>query len=180
MPRSRGMESLALFFSASGRITPRTFAVAVTIVYLAGLFSQILLAQPVMARGGIFPFAAAQAAIAWSWYALHAKRLRDAGRGHGIALAIVILYGLALVLLILLMTLLMGPGTGGMRDDLGANLSGVLAIVALLAALSAQSDLGLFFYPALVILIMIAAPMLLALGCSIWAATRPSESARAP
>jgi uncharacterized membrane protein YhaH (DUF805 family) len=174
------MESLSLFFSASGRTGPKAFVVGVIVVYLAGLGSQLLLAQPVVARGGIFPFAAAQAAIAWSWYALHAKRLRDGGRGTGTALAIVILYVLAMVLLILLMTVLMGPGTGGMRQDLGANVSGVLAIVALVAVLTAHSDLGLFFYPALAILIMIAAPMLLAFGFSIWAATRPGEANRAP
>lgn len=174
------MESLALFFSASGRIGPRAFTVAIAIVYLAGLCSHLLLASPVVARGGIFPFAAAQAATIWSWYALHAKRLRDAGRSPGTALAIVILYVLAMVLLVLLMTLLMGPGTGGMRHDLGANLSGVLAMVALVTALSAPSDLGLFFYPALAALIMIVAPMLLALGFSIWAASRPRDATRAP
>ena len=43
------------------------------------------------------------------WFALHAKRLRDAGRPIGLAIAIAILYALAIVLLMLLVDPMIGP-----------------------------------------------------------------------
>ena len=78
------MESLALFTSASGRIAPKPFWLGVVAVYVASFLSQFLLAAPVTARASVLPFLVAQAAIAWAWYALHARRLRDAGRADRI------------------------------------------------------------------------------------------------
>ena len=52
------MESLALFFSASGRIGAKPFAIAAAIVYLLAFLSQFLLASPMMARGGMIAYAA--------------------------------------------------------------------------------------------------------------------------
>ena len=68
-------------FSPSGPMAPRAFAIAIVAVYLAGFLSQVLLAEPLTVRFGLWPFVAVQAALLWMWFAL--------------------LYGLAIVLLVL-------------------------------------------------------------------------------
>src|SRR5712691_5826953 len=132
------MDPLALFFSASGRIPPRTFALAVIVVYLGGFASQMLLAAPVIARGGLVPFALTQAILTWSWFAVHAKRLRDSGRGSGGAVAIAILYGLALVLLVMLLAFVSTPApsdTAAESDPESINLFGWLVLLYIVAML---------------------------------------------
>ena len=88
-------------FLPGGRMAPRAFALAIVAVYLAGFLSQVLLAEPLTLRFGLWPFLAAQAALLWVWFALHAMRLHDAGRDTAPAAGIAILYGLAVVLLAL-------------------------------------------------------------------------------
>src|SRR5258708_29798815 len=95
MPRSRGMESLALFFSARGRLAPRAFAAGAAVVYGTAFLSFLLISPPAMLRAGLAPFALVQAIALWCWFCLHAKRLRDADRGTGVAAAIAVLYALA-------------------------------------------------------------------------------------
>ena len=104
------MESLALFASASGRIARKPFWIGVVVVYVASFLTQFLLAAPVVARASVVPFLLAQALLAWSWYALHAKRLRDAGRQPGSAVALAVLYGLAMVLLCLVVIAITAAG----------------------------------------------------------------------
>src|SRR5947209_4408448 len=98
------MRALALFLSPSGRLEPRPFAIAALLVYLAGLASQTLLAAPMVSRAGLWSFALAQAALAWIWFALHAKRLRDAARATDAAAGIAIVYALAVALLLLILS----------------------------------------------------------------------------
>src|SRR5436305_8434089 len=83
------------YFAVSpGRpMSPRAFAIAILAVYLAGFLSQVLLAEPLTARFGLWPFVAVQAALLWMWYALHAMRLRDAGRDSATAAGVALLYG---------------------------------------------------------------------------------------
>ena len=69
----------------------------------ASFLSQFLLAAPITARASVIPFLLVQVAVAWAWYALHVRRLRDAGRPTGAAIALTILYALAIVLLLLVM-----------------------------------------------------------------------------
>src|SRR5437016_2184452 len=94
------MDPAALFLSAAGRLGPRPFAIGAVLIYAASLASQTLISAPVVARAGFWPFAAAQATPLWVWYALHAKRPRDAGQDVGAAAAIAALYALAMVLLL--------------------------------------------------------------------------------
>ncbi len=99
----RAVHAMRSFLLPFGRLAPRAFAAAVIVLYVAGLFSQMLLAAPVTARLGLWPFAAAQAVLLWLWFAVHANRLRDAGRSIGAAAGIACLYGLAVILLILVL-----------------------------------------------------------------------------
>src|SRR5215471_16169564 len=74
------MESLAVFFSARGRLARRTFAASAAVVYGTAFLSLLLISPPVMLRAGLVPFALVQAIAIWCWFCLHAKRLRDADR----------------------------------------------------------------------------------------------------
>src|SRR5437667_9820358 len=102
MPRSAGMESFAQLCSPFGRTARNPFAQGAVLVYVLIVASYLLVSQPVVTRSGVAPFALVQVALTYAWYALHARRLRDAGYGTGWALVIAILYcfGVALALLL--------------------------------------------------------------------------------
>ena len=93
------MESLAVFFSARGRLAPRAFAAGAAVVYGTAFLSLLLISPPVMLRAGLVPFALVQAIAIWCWFCLHAKRLRDTDRQVGVAVAIAVLYALAVIAL---------------------------------------------------------------------------------
>jgi uncharacterized membrane protein YhaH (DUF805 family) len=175
------MESFASpFFSASGRIAPRPFALAVAVVYILSFLSQVLLSPSVTARISLLLFAVAQALLTWAWFALHAKRLRDAGRPTGPALGIAILYALAIVLLMLVVELIVGPTAGAAATEAPRfDPVELWVFLLLLAALTGQAG-GFFYYLALAILALILAPMVIAVGFSIWAGKLPSAAAAAP
>src|SRR5260221_11805337 len=100
------MESLAVFFSARGRLAPRAFAAGAAVVYGTAFLSFLLISPPVMLRVGLAPFVLVQAIALWCWFCLHAKRLRDADRRIGVAAAIAVLYALAGILFLLLLALI--------------------------------------------------------------------------
>src|SRR2546425_1003154 len=123
------MNPLTPVFSPFGRIDRRTFAIAIIGFYGVGLASQLLLSAPVTVRAGLWPFAVAQGVLTWVWFALHAKRLRDAGRGIGGALAVAIIYGLAVVLLLLVMSAFAGaPSDPANKQGALAGLGGLLVV----------------------------------------------------
>src|SRR5262245_48560724 len=130
MPPCLWMDKPATFFSAAGRLAPKPFVLGAVAVYLTSFLSQFLLAAPVTARASIIPFLAAQGAIAWVWYALHVRRLRDAGRPTGTAAALTVLYALAIALLLLVMVAANAPGQADGADE--ASFAGVFQVFLLL------------------------------------------------
>ena len=164
------MESLALFFSARGRLAPRAFAASAAVVYGAAFLSLLLISPPVMLRAGLAPFALVQAIAIWCWFCLHAKRLRDADRRIGVAVAIAVLYALSVILFLLLVALIMP------FDDVAetARAGDVPALPLLIATLTAEA--GIFAYVAAAILALVVAPVPMAIGFSIWSATRPAAT----
>jgi uncharacterized membrane protein YhaH (DUF805 family) len=170
------MESLAFWFSPSGRIAPKLFARGILAVYVAAALSLLLLSAPVMLRLGFAPFVLMQACACWAWFCLHAKRLRDASRDAGAALAVAGLYALAIVLLLLVLTLA-APLSGGAQAP-AAGAAGAWS--DLLALAGGHSDPGLFGYVGAGLLALIVLPMLTALVFSIWAATRRGAAAGSP
>jgi uncharacterized membrane protein YhaH (DUF805 family) len=160
-------------FSPAGRISPRTFAIAVALVYVASFGSQVLLAAPVTMRAGLTPFVLVQLALLWVWFALHAKRLHDAGRGMGLAVGIGLLYALGIILLLLLVELMIGTTTHSANGGAftGADFLQLFVIFTLLGAFG-DPNLGAFGLWLMGALALIFAPMLIALGFSLWAATR--------
>jgi len=174
------MESLVSFFSASGRIAPGPFALGVVLVYVLSFLSQVLISPPMTARGGVLPFALAQAALTWAWFVLHAGRLRDADRPIGAALGIAVLYALAIVLLMLLIEPIIGGGAGVMATEAPRfNPIELWVFLLLFTAFTAQAGLDFFHYFALGVLILILMPVVIAVCFSIWAGTRPRAPASA-
>jgi hypothetical protein len=167
------METVRSLARASGRIAPKPFALGAAAVYGASFASQVLISPPIWARGGLYGFAVLQIALAFAWYALHAGRLRDAGRPVGAARAIAVLYALAIVLLVLLVE----PILGGDASTVGPQARrhdwyDLWVFLLLLAALTAQPDPGFFYVLSLAILALILTPIAIAIGFSVWAGTR--------
>jgi uncharacterized membrane protein YhaH (DUF805 family) len=168
------MESPVSLFSASGRLAPKPFVLGVGAVYGLSFLSQVLISPPMIARGGFYAFAIVQIALAWSWYALHAKRLRDAAVPLGPALAIAILYALAIALLMLVVEPILGPDASAMGvQTRRTGFADLWVFLLLFAALAGPLDLGFFHILALGILALILVPIAIAIGFSIWTGTRP-------
>ncbi len=147
------------------------------LVYVLSFLSQILMSPPVTARFGMYPFPVVQAAVIWAWYALHVRRLRDADRPTGLTLAIAVLYALAMVLLMLLVDPIIGPDATAVGINVPrANFADLWVFLLLFAAFSAQGGLGFFYFLALSILALILTPVIIAIGFSIWVATRPPRA----
>src|ERR1700724_2699673 len=85
------MDSVGLFFASSGRVGKQDFALAAMGLYAAVIASQMLTLQWVVMRIGVWPFAIAQASLLWLWFALHANRLRDAGRSPAPAVGVAVI-----------------------------------------------------------------------------------------
>ncbi len=172
------MTSLTTIFSAAGRLAPKPFALGAIAVYVASFLSQFLLAAPVTARASVIPFLLVQVVIGWGWYALHAKRLRDAGRPTGAAVALTVLYALAIVLLLLVMVAANAPGQGnGTEDTPFAGIFQIFLLLFLIGMVLGDPNLGMFGYIILGVLALVLLPMVIAIVFTIWAGTRPSAPA---
>ena len=88
-------------------------------------------------------------------------------------MAIAVLYALAVILFLLLVALIMPFGDVART----ARADDVLALPLLIATLTAET--GIFAYVAAAILALVAAPVPMAIGFSIWAATRPAATSAA-
>src|SRR5262249_22293636 len=156
-------------------LAPRAFAASAAVVYGAAFLSPFLISPPVMLRAGLVPFALVQAMAIWCWFCLHAKRLRDADRRIGVAVAIAVLYGLAGILFLrLLLVALIIP------CDAVARAAGAEdARPWLLFTARRPAETGIFAYVAAAILALVVAPVPMAIGFSIWAATRPAATSSA-
>jgi hypothetical protein len=177
MPRFERMNALATLGS-SGRMAPRPFAFGAAGIYLVSFLSQFLLAQPVMALASVAPFLAVQIPVAWMWYALHAKRLRDAGRSTDTALALAVLYLLAILLLVLATVAANALGSGdGVDTKPLAAVFQVFLLLFLIGTVLSDPNLSMFGYVILGALIVVMLPIVIAIAFSVWAGTRPSAPA---
>lgn len=174
------MEKLATF-SASGRLTPKPFALGAVAVYLASFLSQFLLASPITARASVVPFLVVQVAIAGFWYSLHVRRLRDAGRPTNSVVGLTILYALAIVLLLLVMLALDAPlQSSGAEATPYASVLQIFLVLFLIGMILGDPTLGMFGYVLLGVIVLMMLPILIAIAFTVWAGTRPSAPAPAP
>jgi hypothetical protein len=162
------------FLSPRGRLQPQPFLIAVAIVYVAGAASHWLTVPDVIARAGLWPFAAVQAVLTWLWFVLHARRLHDGARGPGLAIAVALVYVLSLILLLILATNFFA----GSESDLGgASATSALELILFLYII--MTLLGSIHYDLAWIVVGILTlcafmPILIALFFTLWTATRPS------
>ena len=164
------MQALA-FLSPRGRLQPQPFLIAVAIVYVAGAASHWLTVPDVIARAGLWPFAAVQAVLTWLWFVLHARRLHDAARGHGLAIAVALVYVLSLVLLLILATNFFA-GSGSALGNASAASALELILFLYIVMTSIHYDLAGIVVGILTLCAFV--PILIALFFTLWTATRPS------
>jgi uncharacterized membrane protein YhaH (DUF805 family) len=169
-PGAGAMPILRLFFDAAGRLAPAPFILAVILVYALGLAAQLLTAPGVTSRAGLWPFALAQALLVWVWFALHAKRLRDAGYGINAAQGVAAIYALAVVLLVFVAAFFL---EGGGESSAGAMPGARIVLLHLLGLFQGPPD------PLTLLALIACLSVLIAPACSIWAATRPSRGTSA-
>jgi uncharacterized membrane protein YhaH (DUF805 family) len=165
------MQALRFLFSPSGRLGPQAFIIAVIVVDAAGAASQWLTLLGVTAHSGLWLFAVAQAALTWVWFALHAKRLRDAGRSIGLAVGAAILYALSVVLLLAVATAFFTISPNGTTD---ANAVGALTLILILSifeSLAAASSYELGPLVVAILMVLGFLPIIVAMVVTLWAAT---------
>ena len=173
-PNLRSFQSLRSFLSPSGRLSPQSFLVAIVVVYVAFVASQALTLRDVIKAAGLWPFLATQLVLIWIWYALHARRLRDAGKPAGIAVAVSFLYLLSVALLVIVAGAFYGALAGGSATDPNAaGALNLLLFVSVVAMLSGMPQGGLAWLIVAALLLIAYAPIVLALATTVWAATRP-------
>lgn len=168
------MEALIVLLSPSGRLSPQAFLFGAFAVYAAGAASHLLTMPAVMARGGPWLFAAAQAVLIWVWYVLHAKRLRDAERSVAPAVAASILYGLAIILLLILAVSFYYPLAGQGTDANTASALGLILLLSVVSVLLGSPQYDLASLVAAILLLLAFLPVILAVGVTLFAGTRPS------
>jgi uncharacterized membrane protein YhaH (DUF805 family) len=163
--------------SPAGRLGSGAFALAVAAVYVVSFLSQALLSVHVTSRVGLWPFAVLQAALIWTWYVLHVRRLRDAGRTSGAALGIAILYAMMIVLVLLVMAMLTASETSTAPIREGQSLLQLFAVVFFILMLIGNPDSGVAGAWLMAFGLLLLAPIAISLGFSIWAGARPGTAA---
>jgi uncharacterized membrane protein YhaH (DUF805 family) len=174
-----GMQALRILFAPAGRLSSRPFIIAAVVVYLAGIASQLFTAPDVIARAGLWPFLAVQIVLIWIWYAVHAKRLRDAGHGAGLAGGVSLLYALSVALLVIVAASFYGvlAGDGGNANASGA--LGLILFVSIIALLAGAPHYDVGWLIVLLLSMLACLPIIAAVVTTLWAATLPSTATRA-
>ncbi len=174
------MQALRFLFSPSGRLSPQVFVVAAIVIYLAGIVSHALTMPTIMARTGPWLFAAVQALLIWIWYVLHAKRLHDAGRSVGPAIGASLLYALSITLLLILAISFYVPLAGQVSDANTASALGLILLISIVAVLLGSSQYDLTWLVVAILVLLSLLPAILAVGVTVFAATRPRGEGRPP
>lgn len=174
------MQALAFFLSPGGLLRPRAFLVAAIVLYAVGAASHLLTAPDVIVRAGPWPFAAIQALLIWLWFVLHSNRLRDAGLGPGLAAGVSVLYALSVALLVIVEASFAGTISGQTGDAKAASGLELILVVAIIALLLNSPHYDLTSTVVAILLAVEFIPIVLALGTTVWAATRPSRDASSP
>jgi hypothetical protein len=157
-------------------IRPGAFVAAVLLVYLLSFVSQMLLSPPVTSHLSVVPFVLAQGVLIGLWVVLHRRRLSDAGRPSGIAIGIAMVYALAVVLLVVAVWLLLSNAAGNDGAGSEASILHLLVILYFLAQLTGDPNLGVLQIWVMGFVGLMLLPVVIALGFSLWTATRPSKT----
>ena len=171
------MPAVLSFFSPAGRLRPQPFLTGIAAVYITGVLSHWLTVPDVTARVGLWAFVAAQAALIWLWFVLHAKRLHDAGRGEGLAIAVAFLYVLSLILLLLLATnFFIGSEAGSLGNASATSALEVVLLLYIVMTLAGPMQYDLTWIVVVILTLFAFVPVLIALFFTLWTATRTSAA----
>jgi len=166
-------KSSAHFSAWPGTLSPRGFMLAAIVVYIAGVASHMLTAPAIIGPAGLWPFILTQVLLIWIWFAIHASRLRDAGRGVGLAIGVAAIYGLAVALLLIVAVAFLGPPAASAGNANNASVVSLLLIVTVFSILLGGSDYAVVWAVVAVLTVIVVVPPTIALGFSVWAATLP-------
>ena len=172
------MHALRFLFSPSGRLPPQAFSFAAVAVYAAGAASQWLTTPDLIQRAGLWLFVAAQIIVTWIWFALHAKRLRDAGRSIDLPAAIALLYALSVALLVIVAVSFVHSASPESLEYNGATALGLILFVSVIVALLGPPQFDVAWLVLMALTAMALLPVILAIVCTLWAATRPSVASQ--
>ena len=168
------MRAFLHFFSPSGRLQPKPFVFIALVVYAAGAASQLLTTPNMIVRDGLWLFAAVQALLIWTWFSVHAKRLRDAGRPTGVALGASVLYGLSVIQLLILVAGFFSPSVVAASDANTTSALGLVLLLSIIATLLGSPHYDLTWFVVSILTAMAFVPLIVAVAVTAWAATRPS------
>jgi uncharacterized membrane protein YhaH (DUF805 family) len=170
------MRALRVLLSANGRIAPRDFALGAAAVYVAGIASHVLTMPDIVTRAGLWPFIAVQAVLIWIWFALHARRLHDAGRGSGIAAGAALLYLLSIVLLLIVAHGFFNRSEAPLGNPNAASALDLILLLYVVATLLGSTHYDLAWLVVALLTVMAFLPIIVALAVTLWAATRPRHA----
>ena len=169
---------MSFVLSPSGILRPKAFLAAAILVYAVGAASHVLTTPGVIATAGPWPFAAIQAVLIWFWFTLHSKRLRDAGVDTGLAVGVALLYALSVVLLVIVEASFAGAISGQTGDAKAASGLELILLVSVIALLLGSAHYDATSAVVALLLAVEFIPIVLALGTTAWAASRPSREAQ--
>jgi hypothetical protein len=179
VPAISSRQSLSFLLSPRGILRPKAFLAAAILVYAVGAASHVLTTPGVIATAGPWPFAAIQAVLIWLWFALHSKRLRDAGVGSGLTAGVAVLYALSVVLLVIVEASFASAISGQTGDAKAASGLELILLVSVIALLLSSAHYDSASAVVALLLAVEFIPIVLALAMTAWAASRPSREARA-
>jgi uncharacterized membrane protein YhaH (DUF805 family) len=169
------MQALRLFFSPSGRLRPRPFALGAIALYVAGAASHGLTVPDVLVSGGLWPFAVVQAVLIWIWFGIHVRRLRDAGRPSGLAVGVGLLYALSVVLLLMLADAFFNASAIVATDANTTSALGLLLLSLIAATLSGAPHYDVAWLVVTILTAVAFVPPIVAIIFTVWTATRPGS-----
>jgi uncharacterized membrane protein YhaH (DUF805 family) len=173
-PGPTTMQATSFLFSPNGRLRPAPFIYGAAAVYLAGLASHLLTTPHVITRAGLWPFVAGQILLIWIWFALHSKRLHDAGRGNGLAVGVAVLYALSVLLLLIVADSFFNTSDGPMMDANATGALGLILVLYIISALAGSTQYDLAWVVVAILTLMALVPVIAALGLTLWSANQPS------
>jgi uncharacterized membrane protein YhaH (DUF805 family) len=171
-PGPTTMQATSFLLSPNGRLRPAPFIYGAVAVYLAGLASHLLTTPHVITRAGLWPFIAAQVLLIWVWFALHSKRLHDAGRSNGLAIGVAVLYALSVLLLLIVADSFFNTSDGPMMDANATSALGLILVLYIVSALAGSSQYDLAWVVVVILTFMAFVPIIAAVSLTIWTATR--------
>jgi uncharacterized membrane protein YhaH (DUF805 family) len=160
----------------SGDIEQGPYARALFGLVIGAVLSNMLSAPVVTATFGFWPFVVTQLALLWFWFALTAKRLRNAERSVLGVTAVALIALIAIVLLAVMLVLQYSdPGATVAGPYLPASLGILIYPFVFLFNLATGPSANPQDATIAVLSAFTVAPLLLMTWYSAWAALQPSE-----